>query len=484
MIVVLAFLAYPWVAWLLLAYAITPLALLAVPVGLLTGGGFAIWGYALAFTGSLDHDAGVAKPGTLPARSRSAAYPVWDPAWPLYSFRQLDRDIVAALQRPIRVLWHHLRNLRAERHRAISLLPWAPAVFIPAGFCLGLVAGLVVTGLATAIVLEIVLLVPRLLTLAVTGALRAWDAGLRWWRGTAATCTGCGWVAVLPAFACAGDQCRSVHADLRPGLLGVWSRRCGCGTRLPTTITRATRALRPVCVHCTESLPRLTGAVADARIAVSGGPGAGKSWLVRAGAGGLWTGTPVPAVQESLLCVSVRRNSAGPTGVVHLLDLESGLFEPGAENAARWALGTTRRHLLVLDGMLIPEVRHRAGLSTADPLALEIPYLSLVGTLHAAGARAKACSLAVVVSKADLWSADFGELNARGAADPSAVVRSWLRTVRVDNLIRAAERDFGAVRYFLTGRDDEAVRAGGRWSHAGAPIEWLLARHPHGSSRP
>ncbi|WP_285551265.1 hypothetical protein [Actinoplanes regularis] len=465
---------------------ITPLALLAVSVGVLAGGIFAVAGFWQAFIGTLDQDTGITEPGSLPRRTGRAPYPVWDRAWPLYTFRQLDRDIIAAVRQPVRGLANHLRRLGSSLDEVMEeALPLAPAVLIPIGFYLGVGAGILVTWIGLTVVLEIALLAPRLLTLALIGVLRGWDRALRWWRGVAATCTTCGWVAALPAFACVGD-CKVVHADLRPGLLGAWSRRCECRRRVPTTITRAAASLQPVCVQCWAPLPQRCGTAADARIAVSGGPRAGKSSLVRAGARGIteYGRGPVPKASESLLCVTVHRGDTGSPTTVHLLDMESRLFEPGAENAARWPLSTTRRHLLILDGMLIPEVRHRAGLGNSGPMEVEMPYLSLVTALNSFGARSRTCSLAVVVSKADEWIGNFPRLNLRGAADASAAIRSWLIGVRIDNLVRAADRDFGAVRYFITGLDDEVVQAAGRWSHAAAPFEWLLDRHPHGTSLP
>src|SRR5205085_9317640 len=77
-------------------------------------------------------------------------------------------------------------------------------------------------------------------------------------------------------------MCGIIHRDLRPGRLGVWNRRCQCGTPLPTTVRRAAAAatLTSVCSNCSRPLYERAGLAQDARIALSGGPGVGKTQLL------------------------------------------------------------------------------------------------------------------------------------------------------------------------------------------------------------
>src|SRR5947207_3184538 len=117
------------------------------------------------------------------------------------------------------------------------------------------------------------------------------------WRSSAATCPHCAEVTRLPAYRCPGTACGSVHTDLRSGRLGVWRRRCACGTGLPTCVLRAGRRLQAVCPHCDADLHPRAGLATDIRIAVAGGPGVGKTSLLRDSLSNLCTGTGAAPAQ-------------------------------------------------------------------------------------------------------------------------------------------------------------------------------------------
>jgi hypothetical protein len=192
-----------------------------------------------------------------------------------------------------------------------------------------------------------------------------------------------------------------------------------------------------------------------------------------------WPGFgPEPTEEPALL--TFRRNVYGRQYYFHTADLDGRHFESDKDNPALWQLGVTRRHLLVLDATVVPPVRDRIGLgasggATPRPAwtetsvaTAERPYRLLVAQLGRLGARPHKCSLALVVTKADI-------LTRHGAGPDSFGLRAWLRTVELHNLVMAAEHDFGRVRYFLVGDGQESPAE---------PFEWLLSQYPHGAARP
>ena len=170
---------------------------------------------------------------------------------------------------------------------------------------------------------------------------------------------------------------------------------------------------------------------------------------------------------------------------MHLIDVGGQQFIAAVSDLTLGHLRTTRRHLFVLDPTTIPLVRDRIDpallgrrdADDADSAKAELPYHVLVAQLNRFGARTRGCSLAVVITKADLL---FKHCLAP-QPDPSRTLshrlRAWLCAVGLRNLVETAEQDFGEVRYFLVGlgmdRTDPV-----------APFTWLLNRHRKGSTIP
>jgi hypothetical protein len=477
-------LAYIVVAYLVLVFVTVPLTLLAVPVGVAVGTLIAAIGHLREYSGQ-ESGTPVVRPGTLGRRGSRAPHPQWDQAWPSYLTVQLDRDLKAALGMPRRLLARQYRWIFA-RVREEEVLPWvlffAPLLLLPGiAFYLGLTGAVFAAWAAIALVLEAVLVVPRLMVAAVIGGLRGWDWLIRWWRGAATMCFHCGWIGTLPAFKC--PQCGVSHHDLRPGLLGAVERRCHCDCRLPTTIVRAAaRQLAPQCPGCARNLPELTLVKPSARVAFAGPPSSGTSSLIRAAAEGLHTSGDVRLATQpgDLLRVTTACcDDAFGTRYVSLLDLDGKQFTRDPDPPQLWELRTTRRHVLMVDGVRLPYVRDLNGSSNSETLGVELAYRILVAQLHRYGGRVGRCALAVVVSKADLLMEVDDSVSDPATGHSSDRVRDWLAGHGLENLVLAAERDFGSVAYFLTSTRTGAGDA--RWSPPERPIAWLLGRHRHGA---
>jgi hypothetical protein len=496
--------------WLALVYLTVPLTLAAVAVGLSVGVVLAAIGYVRVCVG-LEDEHVLIKPAAAVPRRPSAPYPYWDSGWPGYLTGQLERDITAAFswsRRRVGTLWRKAGEW--ARPHAEELVVAFPVVPLPVGFLVAVTAGACGAWLAFATACEAAALVPRLARWAAIAALRAGDASVRWWHGAAATCPSCRRVTQLPAYHCRSDRCDEIHRDVRPGRLGVWWRRCECNERLPSTVLRAAPAMTPVCPACGSLLHERAGVARDARIAVSGGPAAGKTQLMMSAMAKMTDGTtwrpadefsttwlhdarklmaerpprgPSPTGKPALL--TLRDGISPRKRYVHLIDVGGQQFIAAVSDLTLGHLRTTRRHLFVLDPTTIPLVRDRIDpallgrrdADDADSAKAELPYHVLVAQLNRFGAPTRGCSLAIVITKADLL---FKHCLAP-QPDPSRTLshrlRAWLCAVGLRNLVETAEQDFGEVRYFLVGLGmDRTVPV--------APFTWLLNRHRRGATIP
>ncbi len=512
-----------WVVacWLALVYVSVPLTLVAVAAGLASGAVLAAVGYVRVCAGREDERV-LIEPASSRRRRSSAPYPRWDNGWPGYLTGQLERDIVAALGWPalqVRTLWRTAGEW--ARPNATWLAVAVPAVPPPVGFLVAITAGTCGAWLAFATATEAVAVVPRLVRWAAIAALRTGDSSARWWHGAAATCPSCRGVTWLPAYPCASADCDRVHRDVRPGRLGVWSRRCECDKRLPTTVRRAASAMTPVCPACENPLHEGAGVASDARIALSGGPAAGKTQLLMSAMGKMtnWgapgaTWEPAgeysttwlrdardlsarwpprgPAATGEPVLLTLRETTSARQRYVHVVDAGGRYFTTAVNDPAMRHLGTTRRHMFVLDPTTIPSVRDRidpaalvgrhpedrdariAGAETSSAAA-ELPYHVLVSQLSRFGARTRRASLAVVITKADVLAKQDLAPQPDPAKTLSHRLRAWLCAADLRNLVEMAEHDFGEVRYFLVGR-------GMGSTDPVAPFTWLLSRHRRGAA--
>lgn len=508
--------------WLCLAFITVPLTFLAISAGLLCGAALTIAGYLRIYTGA--EDTGVLiRPGAKATRGRHAPYPRWDDGWPSYLSWQVERDFIAAFAWPRRQadqFWVKGKEWASPYVR--PLMGFLPLLPVPVAFLVGVTAGTYGAWAVLAVVVETTMAIPRCLRLSAIWALRAADSSVRWWRGAAPTCPRCRYVTWLPAYRCRGTRpCKNIHRDLRPGRLGVWQRRCQCRDKLPTTVLRAARTLTPICPNCSDPLYKQAGVVPDARIALSGGPAVGKtlllmlamdemtdpsaswpwepaddyttSWLggARKLVKRLPGGGPDPTAEPGLLTFC-RSRGGQRQRYFHVADVAGRHFETGRDNPALWQHGMTRRHLLVLDPTAIPLVRDQIGASASigwgadgkrpdlawtetSMATVELPYRLLVAQLSRLGASSRRCSLALVVTKADILAAHH--LAPEPGTDRSSAdgLREWLCGVELHKIVAAAEHDFAEVRYFLVG---------GRRKDSAAVFEWLLSRYARGAGVP
>jgi hypothetical protein len=511
-----------WLAacWLALVYVSVPLTLAAVAIGLAAGTVLAGIGYLRVFAGAEDEWV-LSKPaGTVP-RGSGAPYPYWDNVWAGYLTGQLERDLVRALAWPSRqvtTFWD--KAAEWARPRSVALALALPVVPPPVGFLVALTAGAYCAWLVFAAASETIVIVPRLARWAAIAVLRAGDSSVRWWRGAAATCPRCHGVTRLPAYLCESRKCDGIHRDVRPGRLGVWRRRCHCTARLPSTVLRAASALVPVCPACAGPLHERAGVTPDARIAVSGGPAAGKTQLVMSAMAAMTGGKGSPAAWEpadEFSTTWVRdaaelmdrwpRRGPAPTAepemltlrdvksrrqrYLHVIDVGGQHLVTKGLDPALGYLGTTRRHLLVLDPTTIPSVRdridpavlarspadhedpHTAGAETSSGTA-ELPYQLLMTHLNRFGSRTRRYSLAIVITKADLLVKQGLAPEPDPARTSSQTLKGWLCAVDLRNLVESADRDFGQVRYFLVGLGMKSM-------DPVSPFTWLLQRHRRGA---
>jgi hypothetical protein len=157
--------------------------------------------------------------------------------------------------------------------------------------------------------------------------------------------------------------------------------------------------------------------------------------------------------------------------MLHIFDAAGEALADFDQNAELAYLDRARALVFVLDPFSIADVRdryaardperiRRANPAQGDP---EASYNATVGRLRAHGVDTGGQRLAFVVTKRDL-------LDEVVDGDDQAGIRAWLVEQRLDNLAIAAERDFGAVRYFFVSAT-EGIRSG----EVEQPFRWLLA---------
>lgn len=530
------------VSWLVLVYITIPASMIAAGVGLLLGVAIAVIGYFRICVG-LESEGLILHPGELGDRRPYAIYPTWDDGWPNYLAGQLYLDLISAASWPARIMqWTWARAWRMLPEDKEKVVIGWPLVIPIVTLLTGMTAGVVITWTAIAATVAAVGIVGGAVALAAIGVLRACDCAMQWWNRAAATCPRCTWVTRVPAYLCRNPRCRVVHSDIRSGRLGVWSRRCGCGHRLPATVLRASAVLTAVCPKCHQHLHDRAGVATDVRIAVSGGPGAGKTFLLMAGAAALnrgsalstqawdyaddsterWLSYADTAVHgiappaEPVSTVTMQQG-AGPGSIyLHLFDAAGALFLEEHEDRALWHLGTTRTHLFVLDPFTIPALRDRvddrdcsdsndrtssdgpwSGYRGINVAAAERPYQLMVERIQRYGMSTKRCSLAIAITKADLLERVMPGAEAVPLDTSSRRLQEWLRRLNLSNLVLAADRDFHRVQFFLVGATSALLwYADARGSPVGdkpqavglleqvdpaAPLLWLLANHPRQS---
>lgn len=515
-IVTLVVAAVYLVAWLATAaflLYIAPGLMILVPASLLAGAGMAVVVVlgTLAGRGSL-------RPATVtPAQVEEGTAPLPAPrgerpeprdrAWPSYLSAQRRVDLPAAWAQTTRMLgmgWRWIGKALADDGLTPLRFVVLPFVIVT---WLVVSVGALVTAAGLLTLCHLVLFVEWVAWIALVGSLRGIDRSVRRLRQAEASCPACYHVAPRPCYACSG--CGRIHRDVRPGRLGAVWRRCDCDAVLPTTVLRASFALKPKCARCGEELRRHAGAITDVRIPVFGPVSAGKTRLVYAGllaikdavaaGGGRFdfvddeseksfsqgsevvdsdsntektdAGLMKPAITTQLTLSRRRR------GLLHLFDAAGEDFVNRDANTELEFLDHAVGLVLVVDPFSIRSVRDQVGSAGQASLALagaaiqdpEIVYQTTSRRLRDYQVDTANRWLAVAVVKADLLA---GLPPAEGLRPGH--VRQWLIDAGLDNLVLSAERDFGKVRYFVVASIAER-RAGVAMSPAN-PFDWLLSR--------
>jgi hypothetical protein len=423
-----------------------------------------------------------------------------DVAWPFYPLRQMRPD---------------LARVGAERRARYAKLwkwPGNPLVWILlAPLSAAILVCLLVAGLTTLLLAGLFALVMWACAgasaavfgsgvLLLRGAESAWHARMR----TGASCPHCYHVTSRPAYRCPG--CRRLHRDVRPGRLGLLTRRCECGTLLPTMVLRAAWRLEAVCQKCNTPLRAGSAVLRDVRVPIFGDTSAGKTRFLYAGLdslidtttrAGIPFGFPDEESQDQATVAlglirsgrdTVKTSQTLPTALTCRVGSGPGstlvhLFDTAGENYRDAQLHDSlgfldRGHCLVyvLDPFSVGAVGDRmagqnarvvemAHAAAGDP---EIAYNEVVSRLRDSGVKAAEQRLAIVVSKADL-------LIAGGIEPPedSAAIADWLTEMGVHNLVLSARREFAEVRYFTVA--SLAATQASPAHDPGAPLRWLLA---------
>jgi hypothetical protein len=408
-----------------------------------------------------------------------------DYAWPHYLTGQVGLDaqaIVGATVVDVRRLWR-IVFWTAPVRLARRILPydydepryWIAPIALTWPLLLVIAAGLLGVSAGAGIGLGIVLLAFAGVTAAgyVAGAigigvLRGFDRIVQRRRAAEATCPSCTFTSSLPTFRCPGlhdqdPEKSELHRELRPGRLGIWRRRCGCGTLLPSTLARASAALDTVCPLCDGPMFFGAGVATAIRISVFGAVGAGKTTWLRAAASGTarlpaLTGVFKRSGPFELIALAGRRGSMGAPAHVLVVDT------PGMALLDR--SGYDYRQFESAQGLVFIFDPLAATQTPSGVSGQEEAYQTIARRLNAAAPGTCHQRLAVVVAKADMVSTHEPE---KAPGSSQEAIRQWL-WAREDNLVLSAERDFGEVRYFLSSNLDSAA-------DPAAALRWLLAVH-------
>jgi hypothetical protein len=428
-----------------------------------------------------------------------------DLAWPLYPFRQSRADMARARRNVAR---NNTAAWRPARWFSRDGKGWWVVFPVPT-LIISFLAMAAVTSWCCYLVYALVTAVSAGASRAVLGPaaalLRAAERVRRSRLRTDAACMRCFHVTPWPAYQC--PTCHRLHHDVQPGRLGVFFRRCACGTHLPVRASRAAWQVTPVCKRCEASLPAGAGAVRDIRVPVFGDISAGKTRFLYASLNSLMAAAnqaeldvtfPDKDSQEQAefglgvirsgretaktstngpVSLTVRLGAGRPSELVHLFDAAGEHFRSARRPDALRFLDDGQGLVYILDPFSVEAVKKRLGGSRAPEVLLahaaagdpQLTYDEVASRLGDTGVPASRGRLAVVVSKADLLRAAGLDLPAG-----SDEIAQWLWDLDVHNLVMSARRDFAEVRFFAVA--SQAVPPGGP-DDPGRPLHWLLTTH-------
>lgn len=487
---IVSFMIFYWLISFSIALVIGLLAGVRIPWRVLRGHGRAPFRQLTP----ADVVAGDVIPGKLRGETRHFG---WDMAWPLYIPYQAQEDAkgVIAETRTTAVQWWGYLGKRFKPYTnsgkgvksvALSTAKQSPNV-LWSGLLLAPLAG-AVTGLWLSIGswLLAMLVLGTIVWLAQKAALLAmrWtDVFLRRQAKASLKCPICYEKSDFPSYRCSNPECSIVHRTMLPGPLGLFTRRCECGTQLPNTIRSAAKSLETVCPYCNNDLPTGSGSRHTIQVPVIGSTGAGKTRLLTAATARLENrlaelgGSLVPLTPEaheyavksreltSRHADTAKTPQGLPTGVPFVMKDKQGnhvelqLMDVAGEAFNSWDSTSDLRYLdgaqalLFVFDPLAPaligrELRLRPGQSVVVTSEdQEAAYGAAIDRMRAEGVALKSRALAVVLSKADVLLALPSGRKLQGYDSDS--IRNWLMEHDLELLVARFEKDFRAVRYFL-----------------------------------
>lgn len=410
-----------------------------------------------------------------------------EPAWRHYLAHQWSLDAHGAHHRldgAVRRMWRVVHDRVSVPFADFPFVLW-PLAWVPYVVAAAATLGAAAAGLTTALVVGVPAALVRSVRAGVSRVLRRRERRRLCARRAAATCVveGCDEVSDHPVVQC---RCGRRHHRLEPGLFGALRRRCTCGHLLPATVTEAARTLVLRCPRCDGPLPGDALAGADIRVAVVGAVGSGRSGLAADGIEALRRAviqrggrcTDVHAAQRPVelerTCRTVRVTRGRRAANVHVYDPVGDVLDVSARLRRLHHLRHAQAFVLTVDAPSLPGIAERVPGQdrAADP---EHAYRAVVSHLRDDGVHLGPRTLAVVLRRLD-------PVRSAGLAAPqdgtSGTVRDWLVANGAENLVVAAARDFGSVRYFAPGAqaesDDDVAGAALAWSvaHAGFAVVW------------
>lgn len=439
----------------------------------------------------------------------------WDRGWPLYVPYQLrfDMDAVfgevkSAIGRIAGTAWSWWPRWDAWYLRAVIVPLWCVTIGIAV---VGLVLGICASTLLWYLLVWMFRLIVTMMQRLVMVVVRAREsAGMKRLHAEV-RCTRCYRGTEMPSFRCANPKCSLVHRDVSPGPLGLRTRICECGERLPLTVAAATKRLVAVCPFCEKDLPAGSGGRRVAVVPVFGSVGTGKTQFLASAIVAVnrlhcdsATSLDLTALSgeaREFLKVSVANADSGrlaqktsvsdqPEGYpflverpddcleLHLMDAAGEKFVRAEETRSLGYLDTADSLIFLVDPLTFPEVGdelRRSPMTDGAQVAegeADDSYGSVVDRLRDSGEDLSRKRLAVVITKADLVRS---VLPREPIPDASGEVREWMLAHDGDALVRRAEMDFQHVTYFAV--DSTNPLAGETTKQPLRVVDWVVTHN-------
>lgn len=298
-------------------------------------------------------------------------------------------------------------------------------------------------------------------------------------RSVQSRCANCKRISVVPVFCC--PDCGAQHQNLTPGPYGIFTVKCACGKKLPTTIFNGRSKLEAQCPYCQTTL-----AASDARqfgIQLVGGVSAGKTTFLAA----YWhryieelrndttlefSCFPEEAFREleewyqSGLSIATSETNATMYSVVHKRQNETPIqmtiYDVAGESFTSLAGDIQQQQFRYCEGIVIVVDPTVSAELSAETIAGFVSEFKQLKGLHSA--KMAEIPVAVVVSKADLFKREIGipkiktlynkKLKAADAHEPTLqsvrndACRDFLYSHGFESVLNMIDGEFANAQYF------------------------------------